>query len=215
MRDKIASLEAFEREFRLLRESERAAFSRVVNELQNQTFIVKEKEADRGDYLFLRTHKNVFEPFFELIDFEFVHDPYNELFYIKTSENRNRLHLSKAETAIVLILRQLYYLKKKEVTSEGKTMVTLSEIVEKLRAAQLFRDDIKITVYREIMMRLRQYSIVDYVASRIDENTTLQILPSIQVIVPQDKLEDIIGRLNALKKEDSEGGEDNENADED
>ncbi|MBR6226371.1 MAG: DUF4194 domain-containing protein [Bacilli bacterium] len=215
MKDKINSMEEFEEQFRSLNDTERASFSRLVNVLTNQTFVVKDKESDKDDYFFLRSHRDLFVPFFEMIDYEFVYDQFNEVFYIRTNENRNRVRLNKFETSLILILRQLYYLKKKEVTSQGKTMVTLEEIMEKVRTSQVFKDEKKISVYDSALRSLRRYKIVDFVATRIDENTTFQILPPIQIVVPQDKLEDIVSKLNALRNEDAEGGDANENPDED
>ena len=65
-------------------------------------------------------------------------------------------------------------------------MVTLEEIMEKVRTSQVFKDEKKISVYDSALRSLRRYKIVDFVATRIDENTTFQILPPIQIVVPQD-----------------------------
>jgi hypothetical protein len=215
MKDKINSMEEFEAQFRALNDTERANFSRLVNVLTNQTFVVKDKESDKDDYFFLRGHRDLFAPFFEMIDYEFVYDQFNEVIYIKTTENRNRVRLNKFETALVLILRQFYYSKKKEVTSEGKAMVSLEEIMDKVKTSQIFKDEKKLSVYDSALRALRRYKIIDFVATKIDENTSFQILPPIQIVVPQEKLEDIIAKLNALRSEETEGGDANENPDED
>ena len=215
MKDKINSLDEFQEQFRSLNDTERNTFSRLVNVLMNQTYVVKEKESDRTDYFFLRTHCDLFVPFFEMIDYEFICDQFTEVAYVKTTENRNRVRLTKFETALILILRQFYYRKKKEATSQGKTMVSLEEIMDKMRTSQVFKDEKKLAVYDSALRTLRRYKVIDFVATKVDENTTFQILPPIQIIVPQDRLEDIIGKLNSLRSDETEGGESNENIDED
>ena len=57
--------------------------------------------------------------------------------------------------------------------------------------------------------------IVEFSATRIDENTQIHILPSIQIVIPQEKLEDIIGRISALKHESGGEEDSDEDADED
>lgn len=215
MRDKNTSAEEFRQLLAALNDTDKARFSKLTNVLINHTFIIKDKESDRDDYFFLRTNRDLFTAFFELIDYEFVYDQYNEIIYIKTAENRNRVRLNKFETALVLILRQFYYRKKKEATSEGKTMVTLEEIKDKLSTSQVFKDDKKISVYEAALRKFRQHKIIDFASAKIDENTSFQILPSIQIIVPQDRLEDIIAKLSALRFAEADGGDNYENTDED
>lgn len=215
MKDKLKSVEEFHEQFKLLSETEKNNFSRLVNILQNQTFIIHDKESDRADYLFLFRHRDLFSPFFEIIDYEFVYDAPNQLFYVKTLQNRNRFAFHKFETALLLILRELYYVKKKEVTSEVKVIVSLEDIMGKLRTTQIFKEEKKLTNYEDAMRLFRRYKLIDFVAKKVDETTNFEILPSIQILIPQDKLEDILSRLMALKVDSSEGGDENENPDED
>ena len=77
------------------------------------------------------------------------------------------------------------------------------------------RDDKKINAYKEALPLLRTYKLIDYKASTINEGLPIRILPSIQVVVPQDKLEEINARLSAMKNMSDEGDDIDENADED
>ena len=65
------------------------------------------------------------------------------------------------------------------------------------------------------MPLLRNYKLIDYKASIINESLSIRILPSIQVVVPQDKLEEINARLSAMKNMSDEGDDTDENPDED
>lgn len=216
MSDKINALDSFVAEYKLFNEGDKKAFSKIVGKLLSETFIVKEKDSDRADFLFARENGEAFSAYFEIIDYEFIYDRYNELCYIKTMENRNRIRLNKFDTALILIIRQLYYLKRKEVVSENKVMVQLEEVIEKLRTSKIFKDDKKVNSYKDSLYKLRTYKIIDFSATTITENLTIQIFPSIQVVVQQDKIEDITTRLLALKKDSEDTGDEfDENIDED
>lgn len=216
MSDKINALDNFNAGYKLFNEGDRRAFSRIVSKLLSETFILKEKESDRTDFLFARENNETLTAYFELIDYEFIYDRYNELCYIKTTENRNRVRLNKFDTALILIFRQFYYKKRKEVVSENKVMVQLEEIMEKVRTSKIFKDDKKLNAYKDSLYKLRTYKIIDFSATTITENLTMQIFPSIQIVVQQDNIEEITARLLALKKDSDDTGDDlNEDIDED
>lgn len=215
MRDKIIALDEFNEKYRELNETNKKTFSRVVNKLIKETFIVKEKEADKGDYLYVLDNKALFISYFEISDYELILDRFNDLCYIKTMENRNRVRLNKFTTCLVLIFRQFYYTKRKEITTDNQVVVQLEDIIEKVRTSKVFKDDKKINAYKETLPLLRNYKLIDYKASVINESLPIRILPSIQVVVPQDKLEEINARLNAMKNISDEGEDIDENVDED
>lgn len=216
MSDKINALDVFNTDYRVLNEGEKSLFAKIVSKLLSETFIVKDKDSDRSDFLFARENSAMFASYFALIDYEFIYDRYNDLCYIKTTENRNRIRLNKFDTAIILIIRQLYYIKRKEVATENKVMIQLEEIVEKIRTSRIFNDDKKVTSYKDSLLKLRAYKIIDFSSTQITENLILQIFPSIQIVVQQDNLESIVARLTALKKDgESTGDETDEIIDED
>lgn len=216
MSDKINALDNFVTEYKLFNEGDKKSFSKIVGKLLSETFIVKEKDSDRVDFLFAREYSVAFSAYFEIIDYEFVYDRYNELCYIKTTENRNRIRLNKFDTALILIFRQFYYLKRKEVVSENKVMVQLEEVIDKIRTSKIFKDDKKVNSYKDTLYKLRVYKIIDFSATMITENLTIQIFPSIQVIIQQDNIEDITARLLALKKNGEDTGDEfDEDTDED
>lgn len=216
MSNKIEALDKFEIKYRVLNETDKKEFSKIINKFMKETFILKELSSDNEDYFFCVENREMISGYFALIDYDFMFDQFNSLFYIKSIEDRNRVRLTKFDTAVVLILRQLYFLKRKEINSENKVMINLIEIMDKLRTSKIFSDDKKVSNYTETLRKLRAYKIISYVATKIDADLTIQILPSIQIIVSTDKLDEVIAKLNGLKKEISEdGGEDNENIDED
>lgn len=216
MSNKISQLEVFSKAFEKLNQSEQTEFSRITNKLLNKTFIMKCISSDQPDYYFLCENKELFIPYLDLIDYDLTHDMSNELFYISSKLDRNRLHLNKFDTAIILVLRQLYYVKSKELTSDNRIITSLYEIIEKIRTSNIFSEDRKMTHYEIALKKLRTYKIVDFSAARFSDDINIQILPSIAIVVPQNSLEEIctrIANLNQIQTE--EGGDDNEASDED
>ncbi len=186
MNDKTTALDSFYNEYKKLNETDKKLFSKIVNKLLSDTFIIKDKSSDRTDYLYARDNVSTLTSYFTLTDYEFIYDRYNELCYIKTTENRNRVRLDKFDTALILVFRQFYYIKRKEVSVDNRVIVQLEEIKEKINTSKIFEKDKRITPYDVSLRKLRTHKIIDYSATKITDNLTIQILPSIQIIVQQD-----------------------------
>ena len=217
MSNKNSELNSFVEEFTKLNQTGQGDFARIASKLLNRSFIIKAIDRDRADYYFLCENRNLLIPYFDIIDYELVHDTANELFYIRTKQDRNRVRLNKFDTAIRLVMRQLYYIRSKELTSDNRIIVHLYEIMEKIRTSHIFSEDRKVSHYESTLKKLRTYKIIDFSATSLTEDMNIQILPSIAVIIPQDRLEEIGNRISQLNKNETEeaGGDDNENDEED
>ena len=214
--NKANNAEQFLQEYLMLKDSEKATFSKIVNKLLAESILVKEKQEDRGAFFFVCENLALFVHYFSIIDYEVVYDKYNEVCYIKKQENKYREKLSKFDTVIILILRKLYYLKRIEAASVGRAVVQLEEIIEQVKSTKIFRDDKKVNSYRDSLLKLRKYKVIDFSATNITEELVIRILPTIQVIIQQDSLDDLTDRLTALKKEEGDEGErEDEEIDED
>ena len=214
--NKANNAEQFLQEYLMLKDSEKATFSKIVNKLLGESFLVKEKQEDRGAFFFVCENLALFVHYFSITDYEVVYDKYNEVCYIKKQENKYREKLSKFDTVIILILRKLYYLKRKEAASGGRAVVQLEEIIEQVKSTKIFRDDKKVNSYRDSLLKLRKYKVIDFSATNITEELVVRILPTIQVIIQQDSLDDLTDRLTTLKKEEGDEGErEDEEIDED
>ncbi len=206
-------VKTFSDTYSLLGETNQADFSRIFSKLMNQNFILKECDDDRKDYFFLMENKDLFSNFFSIVDYELIYDSSNHCFYLKTLENRNRVRLTKFDTAVLLILRKLFHSKRREITSDNKVLITLDELIEQVRTTQIFVPEKKISAYSETLRKLRTHKIVDYSGSKIFTEMNIQILSSILIVVPQENIDEVLTRLEALKVD--SGGEENEDSDED
>ena len=211
MTDRNKQLEAFSEEYYEFTEGARDRFSKVINRLLGETFLVKNKEEDVDDYFFLAEHQTLVSSFLSLIDYEFVFDYENGLAYIKTTENRNRARLNKLDTAILFVLRLLEIEGKKKVTSQDKIIVSLEEIVEQLKIAGLLDYAKRPSFYLDSLRKLKTHKIIDFKASVLETTTPIEILPSIHVLLASNELEDIVKKMKDMTgNESKEGGNANE-----
>lgn len=201
MSNKSVNAENFAEEYKTLKDTEKVVFSKVVNKLLGETFLVKEKTEDKDDFYFFCENLALFTNYFAIIDYEVVYDKYNNVCYIRKQENKYREKLTKFDTALILILRQLYYLKRREASSDGKAVVQLEEVIEKIKSSKIFSDDKKVNSYKDSLIKLRKYKVIDFSATNITEELIICILPTIQIIIQQDNLDEITARLIALKKD--------------
>lgn len=202
--------DTFQAKYTALIDTDRKTVSRIANKLLSDTFIIKEKQTDREDYYFCAENRSLFESLFSLLDYSFSVLPDNGLVYIETTANRNRVRLSKFDTALLLVLRKSYNQKRREISSTDQIYVSVDDLISEMETAQAVKETKQISKYNDSLRKLRTHKIIDFTATRISENTQIQIFPSIQIVIPQEKLEDIIQRLNALNRDTENNGEDSE-----
>ncbi len=115
-------------------------------------------------------------------------------------------------------MRKFYNQRQREISSTEQVYVGVDDLISEMETAQAVKETRQISKYNDTLRKLRTHKVVDFSATRIDESIQIQILPSIQIVIPQERLEDIIARLNALNKEtdsSNEEGEEDEDADQD
>lgn len=208
---KQQNCETFYAKYLALGETDRKTFSRISAKLLGNNFLIREKKDDYQDYFVVIENLECFSSLFSLLDYDLIAQKEIGVIYVKTLANRDRIRLTKFDTALLLILRKVYNQKKREITSSDEIFVSVDELITQMDTAQVIPDSKQVSKYNDALRKFRTHSIVEFSATRIDESTQIHILPSIQIVIPQEKLEDIIGRINALKRE--SGGE--EDSDED
>lgn len=207
--------ETFYAKYIALGETDRKTFSRISAKLLGNNFLIREKKDDYQDYFVVVENLECFSSLFSLLDYDLIAQKEIGVIYVKTLANRDRMRLTKFDTALLLILRKVYNQKKREITSSDEIFVSVDELITQMDTAQVVPDSKQVSKYNDALRKFRAHSIVEFSATRIDENTQIHILPSIQIVIPQEKLEDIIGRISALKRESGEEEDGDEDADED
>ena len=204
---------AFNEGYSMLKEREKEDFSRICNKLIHETFIIKGKDNERNDFYFIQENLTLFRTFFAIIDFEVCVDIGKGIVFIRTLADHNRVRLTKFETVILLILRKFYYSKSKEITSTAKVIVGLEDIVSEVRATQIFTTDKRMQAYRDALLNLRQYKVIDYDKQYITKETNIEILPSILLVITQSDIEEMNAKLKEFAADKGEEADEEDNED--
>lgn len=205
----------FHEKYQTLGETDQKTVSRIAGKLLGNNFLIKDKKDDTQDFFFVRENESCFQALFSMLDYNLVIQREIGVIYVKTLANRDRVHLSKFDTALLLILRKVYNQKKREVSTTDDVIVSVDDLISQMDTAQVVPDSRLVSKYNDALRKFRSHSIVNFSATRLNESTQIEILPSIQVVIPQEKLEEIIRRINELKREkEDEEGDNDEDTDE-
>ena len=203
---------AFFDQFQKMTETEREKFSRICNKILDKNFLIRQKELDREDYFFVVGRLTLFQNYFLLMDYSVTHYEVDQIIALSTEAGRNRTRLKRSDTIMLLVLRLLYQKKSKEATQLNQILVSVKEIQEELDRTSLFKGRIPKTELQSIMRMLKSYSIIDFQSSSlIDDDTRIEIYPSILRVVNIDDMNKLEIQLSAY----SNGGDENEDDDQD
>ena len=208
-------LEIFYKNYSEFKDRDKEIFSRLVNKLLSKTFIVCSLKDDYNDYYdALRLFKTL-NIYFNVIDYDLYKDEVLKLIHIKTSKDRNRVHLNKLDTILCLIFRLTYFKKIKEVDLANDVYIEVSEIYDELNKTQIYNSPKTLGEVERSLINLRRNKIIDF-NSKITPEATIKILPTIQLVVNVTNLSDLINQIKAYvnESEDNEGEEESEDLDE-
>jgi len=202
----------FFNQFQKLTETEKEKFSRICNKILDKNFIIRQKESDKEDYFFVVGHLTLFQNYFMLMDYMVTHYEADQIVALSTEANRNRTRLRRNDTIMLLVLRLLYQKKSKEATQLNQILVSVKDIQEELDRTSLFKGKIPKTELQTTMRMLKSYSLIDFQSSNlINDDTRVEIYPSLLRVVNIDDMTKLETQLNAY----SNGGDDDEDDDQD
>jgi len=198
--------------FQKLTETEKEKFARICNKILDKNFLIRQKDPDREDYFFVVGHLTLFQNYFALMDYMVTHYEADQIIALSTEANRNRARLKRNDTVLLLVLRLLYQKKSKEATQLNQILVSVKDIQEELDRTSLFKGKIPKTELQTTMRLLKSYSLVDFQSSSlINDDTRVEIYPSLLRIVNIDDMTKLETQLNAY----SNGGDEDEDDDQD
>lgn len=202
----------FFNQFQKLTETEKEKFSRICNKILDKNFLIRQKESDKEDYFFVVGHLTLFQNYFMLMDYMVTHYEADQIIALSTEANRNRTRLRRNDTIMLLVLRLLYQKKSKEATQLNQILVSVKDIQEELDRTSLFKGKIPKTELQTTMRMLKSYSLIDFQSSNlINDDTRVEIYPSLLRVVNIDDMTKLEAQLNAY----SNGGDDDEDDDQD
>ena len=207
---KSEAFKRFNEFYSKLSDSDREAFSRICLKLLDETFLVKDREEDRKDFLKGVDIINGLRAYFAFIDYDLVHDAEKGVIYIRTELDSNRVHMRKLETIVLLILRGIFYDESTKASLNAKISTTVAEIARQVDRTEIYSGTLKENVgrsaeFRESLRSLRRHKIIDFDENIALGETPIVIYRTILLVVDANSLDDLARRLDDYK-----GGADDE-----
>ena len=194
-------------------------FRQVINRLLNECYILKNAKETAPEYRFIKENADIFEGMLDLLGYELIIRDDQGVITIYNPAGTGRVHLSKLESIVLLILRLLYIEKMKELSQVQEVIVTVEDIYEKYGMLKLPR------VRRDLMTNaFRTFKRVNIIQNldRLDKGdmaARIQIYPSVLLAVTANSLEEVYKIAQDKLSEYITGGDsdesDGENTDED
>jgi hypothetical protein len=198
----------FYNRFVKLTEAQKENFSRICNRILNANFIMKRKAADNSDYYFIIEHFTIFQSYFALMDYSLIHYESDSIITINTDLDRNRIRLKKVESVMLLVLRYLYHQKLKEINQFDKIMVSIGDIHNEIEKTNIYGSRLRITELESSLRLLKRFNIIDFISTNFaNDDTQIEIYPSILYVVKIEDIKDLTTKLKSYKLEVDEDDE--------
>lgn len=198
MSDKISELELFLEKYKTFNDTKKNNFSKIVNRLLNESFLIREKDEDKDDYYKAIDAIDELNNYLSIMDYEVIYDKDINLIYIKSLDNKNRIHLTKFVTIILLLLRVEYFKASKKASLADLVSITFDELKQAVKKTNIYKDEKSTNEYLEALKELKRLKIVNYkVGNDFSGETRIFIYPSILYVVSIENVENL---SNLLKK---------------
>ena len=198
MSDKISELELFLEKYKTFNDTKKNNFSKIVNRLLNESFLIREKDEDKDDYYKAIDAIDELNNYLSIMDYEVIYDKDIHLIYIKSLDYKNRIHLTKFVTIVLLLLRVEYFKASKKASLTDLVSITFDELKQAVKKTNIYKDEKSTNEYLEALKELKRLKIVNYkVGNDFSGETRIFIYPSILYVVSIENVENL---SNLLKK---------------
>lgn len=198
MSDKTSELELFLEKYKTFNDTKKNNFSKIVNRLLNESFLIREKDEDKDYYYKAIDAIDELNNYLSIMDYEVIYDKDINLIYIKSLDNKNRIHLTKFVTVVLLLLRVEYFKASKKASLTDLVSITFDELKQAVKKTNIYKDEKSTNEYLEALKELKRLKIVNYkVGNDFSGETRIFIYPSILYVVSIENVENL---SNLLKK---------------
>lgn len=188
-------------EYNKLLESELETFQLTVKEMIKTGFIVRGIESRYDKFFeFIFKYQNLFYLFFKIIGFEFYERRDKQVFYIKDQDDSFVSYINKNDAIILLALRSLYEEQKETVTMHDLISIKYSHLNQKLvdiNFEHVTKERAQVTYVRNSLRLFRDHNIIRF-DSKLEDDSYINIYPSIELILDFNEMEEIINRIRSL-----------------
>ena len=183
-----------------LTDSQQESFSRIALRLFDETYLIREKEADRKDYSKASDLINILRPYFALMDFDVFADRERGIIYIRTQKDSNRIHFLKMETILALILRYVYDDESRKASINSTISTTVGHLAQEIQKTEIYADfDGRGRDFRDALKSLKRYKLIDFDGDLTLGATPIKIYRSVLLVIDIDSLDVLKSRLEKFK----------------
>lgn len=159
-------------------EQKNKRFKEVASKLLNNCFIIRKRE--QNDFMFLISNFEKFEEYFDVVGFDIQINKETGVIYLHNPNSAGRQRLGKYESIIILLLRKMYLLKKKELSENTEVRILWEDLAEQYSNLKIEqRPKIDRQLRESTLKLLQRYNLAEiYDKDKMDE-TQIEIFPSI------------------------------------
>lgn len=179
--------------FEIFNESvaQKEKFRMSANKLLNQCFLVRKKEDNKKEYLFVRQNRELFIPYFDLLGYDVKINEEQGVIALVSQTGTGRMSLNKYESILLLILRIIYLDKRKELATFTEEVTVLMEEIRERYA--LLKIKTKPTLDKQMEKHMvslfRKYNLIYNLDTDVNQaDARIIIYPSIIMAVPVEEV---------------------------
>lgn len=166
-------------------------FKSAANKLLGECFLLKKHKDTASDYNYILNNKDAFIEYFDILGYELIIDEQNGVIGLNNPSGTGRIHLKKIESILLLILRLLYFEKRKQLSQIDDVIIIADEIYDKYSMLKMNAKLDKTAMRNTLGMFQRYHLIGKLDADMSNPDTRILIYPSILFAVTVSSLDDL------------------------
>ncbi len=181
--------------FEELSEKEKAEFSRICNLLLSCTYILRENAEQRisKEYTFIERNFQLFEDYLSLSGWSIKRDDQYGIIYVRNTDGYNKLILSKLATVVLITLRILYEEQRMQAGLTNDASTTIGELFGKIvNEYSIYPKKPPQKDIKDVFRMLESHNLIQKIGESYDDlSCRIQILPSVLIVVPNERCKTI------------------------
>lgn len=166
-------------------------FSSAINKLLNECFLVKFKGRNNPDYVFIMENLDMFQEYFSLINYQIIIDKPNGVIGLINVNGTGKIRFKKIESILLLIIREIYIEKRRELSLTDDIIIEASCIYDKYMLYGFNKKAIDKSTIPNALSLFKRYNLITVLDDKnIKDETRIIIHPSVLMAVTYDSLED-------------------------
>ncbi len=202
-----------EEKYRHLSLAEQEQFSRLVNRLLSNTFLlVEEYDPAEGitrvnrEYIFVERNLELFREYLALAGFHLERDTNYGVIYLSSSYDSSRVHFDKLTTVMIYTLRLIYEEERAKLTLSREVIITIADLVNKMLIVGAVKKKPANFQLYQALRTLTRFRILQKLDGSLEESQTrLLILPTILFVVSNEQISNMAKLVDKREPEREDG----------